>query len=114
MDATLAGTVDVYGGTKHSRRYEMMGGEDEFSRSSWRTCVRDASWHPSAPIIAASAWNGYGASTGTCSVHSWNDGGDDDEAEPKMGLRVDPTLHADPSLYVEAPPRRSNRYHHDE
>jgi WD repeat-containing protein 23 len=35
-------------------------------------------------------------SSGTCTVHSWNDGAEDDEAEPKMGLRVNQRLVADP------------------
>jgi WD repeat-containing protein 23 len=106
MDATLAGTVDVYEATKDSRpshrAYHLMGawdGEDDYSRSRWKTCVRDASWHPNAPMIVASAWNGYGMTSGTCTVHSWNDGGEKDEAEPKMGLRVNQKLDADPSLY---------------
>jgi hypothetical protein len=41
--------------------------------------------------------------TGTCTVHSWNDGAEEDEAEPKMGLRVDQKLEADPALYGAAP-----------
>jgi len=56
MDATLAGIIDVYQGTKNSRPQDLAVGwdddEDEgISRSRWRTCVRDASWHPNAPII---------------------------------------------------------------
>jgi WD repeat-containing protein 23 len=50
-------------------------------------------------MLIASAWNGYGMSTGTCTVHSWNDGAEDDEAEPKMGLRVDQKLDVDPEYY---------------
>jgi WD40 repeat protein len=50
MDATLAGKVDVYGATKNSRPphrgHEMMG-----ANLTWKTCVRDASWHPNAPMI---------------------------------------------------------------
>jgi WD repeat-containing protein 23 len=45
-------------------------------------------------------------STGTCTVHSWNDGAEDDEAEPKMGLRVDERLVADPDLYRDSEERR--------
>jgi len=41
-------------------------------------------------------------STGTCTIHSWNDGADEDEAEPKMGARVDQKLESDPTFY-EAP-----------
>lgn len=58
MDATLAGKVDVYATTKNTRprhrEYDMMGGwddEDDYSHSRWKTCVRDASWHPNAPMI---------------------------------------------------------------
>ena len=46
-------------------------------------------------------------STGTCTIHSWNDGLDEDEAEPKMGRRVDQRLEEDPSLYGN--PSRSER-----
>ena len=52
MDATLAGTVDVYSATKNSRPpgndFEVMGWDDD---EGWRTCIRDASWHPNAPMI---------------------------------------------------------------
>jgi WD repeat-containing protein 23 len=49
MDATLAGTIDVYGGTRNSR--PPYGGHDMRGHAMWSTCVRDASWHPSAPMI---------------------------------------------------------------
>jgi DDB1- and CUL4-associated factor 11 len=52
-------------------------------------------------------------STGTCTVHSWNDGAEEDEAEPKMGLRVNQKLEVDPALYAspvgEQPTRRRPR-----
>lgn len=58
MDATLAGKVDVYSATKNTRpphrEYDMMGGwddDEDYSHSRWKTCVRDASWHPNAPMI---------------------------------------------------------------
>ena len=38
-------------------------------------------------------------STGTCTVHSWNDGAEDDEADPRMGARVDQRLEHDRNLY---------------
>lgn len=41
--------------------------------------------------------------TGTCTVHSWSDGADEDEADPQMGLRVGPLLNADPALYAQSP-----------
>jgi len=118
MDATLAGTVDVYNATRNSRpshpEDELMGGRWQGvgnDSTDWKTCVRDASWHPSAPMIVASAWNGYGMLSGTCTVHSWNDGAEEDEAEPKMGLRVNPKLEVDQTLYEEheRPLRRPRR-----
>jgi len=39
-------------------------------------------------------------STGTCTVHSWNDGAEEDEAEPKMGYRVNHKLEDDRTLYT--------------
>lgn len=38
-------------------------------------------------------------STGTCTTHSWNDGAEDDDADPKMGLRVDERLELNDDLY---------------
>ena len=38
-------------------------------------------------------------STGTCTIHSWNDGADDDESDMKMGRRVDHKLEQDPAFY---------------
>lgn len=106
MDATLAGTIDVYGATKNSRPYSGYGMDwDDEGGGRWKTCVRDAAWHPSAPMIVASAFNGYGSSSGTCTVHSWNDGAEEDEAEPKMGLRVGPELGHDESFYQSDAPR---------
>jgi len=53
LDATFAGKVDVGKATTHLKRlarstYE----EDFFGGSEFRTCVRDASWHPYVPMIA--------------------------------------------------------------
>jgi WD repeat-containing protein 23 len=58
MDATLAGTVDVLAATKDTRPFEessLMNAyryDDDERQSRWKTCVRDASWHPNAPVIA--------------------------------------------------------------
>ena len=57
IDATLAGKVDVNRGTRHSRpcdpddlsQYAL---DDRGDRYAWKTCVRDASWHPFVPMIA--------------------------------------------------------------
>jgi WD repeat-containing protein 23 len=112
MDATLAGTIDVGAATSESRprgsNNDAMGwdeDEEDGMHSRWRTCIRDASWHPNAPMIVASAWNGYGMTTGTCTVHSWNDGAEDDEGA--MGLRVDQKLNAEPDFYRAPSPEEA-------
>lgn len=99
LDATLAGIIDVGLATLNSRprdpdmfatAYEIRSRSGEML---WRTCVRDASWHPSAPVLAATSWNGWGLSTGTCSLHSWNDGAADDEGTPSIGKSYDCNLN---------------------
>ena len=126
LDATLAGTIDVQKATYRSRPREnhmYMDVDDRNSREAWKTCVRDASWHPNAPMIAgkcftkctchnccshilATSWNGWGSSTGTCTIHSWNDGVDSDESDLPMGRRVDQKLELDPSFYATQSPVR--------
>ena len=39
-------------------------------------------------------------STGTCTVHTWNDGGDDDDSGISAGRRVNHELRDDPNLYA--------------
>ena len=48
-------------------------------------------------------------STGTCTTHSWNDGAEDDEAEPKMGMRVNQVLKIDDDLYDNPHSSRDSR-----
>jgi WD repeat-containing protein 23 len=57
LDATIAGVIDVTKASINSRprsremfanAYGMKLGDGV----DWKTCVRDASWHPSAPLIA--------------------------------------------------------------
>lgn len=63
MDATLAGKIDVFQATKNTRPPppgQWHGGWhggwhddiDEINSPRWKTVVRDASWHPTAPMIA--------------------------------------------------------------
>ena len=58
LDATLAGKIDVEEATMNSRPrdpylyMQTYGMGNQRSRGEWKTCVRDASWHPNAPIIA--------------------------------------------------------------
>ena len=58
LDATSAGKVDVTKATLNTRprgsnTHYLFGYDLSYStRSQWKTCVRDCSWHPNAPIIA--------------------------------------------------------------
>lgn len=57
LDATIAAKIDVFAATKHAKVFGSNGrrrrNQDMWSQGSdWGTCVRDASWHPYAPIIA--------------------------------------------------------------
>jgi DDB1- and CUL4-associated factor 11 len=54
MDATLAGVVDVNKATAPPRPINPKTGRPNLKqgRALWKTCVRDASWHPYAPVIA--------------------------------------------------------------
>jgi WD repeat-containing protein 23 len=56
LDGTLAGKVNVNDATRgtrpQNRNRAMYYGFEEDDMSSWVTCVRDASWHPTAPVIA--------------------------------------------------------------
>ena len=60
LDASLAGKINVGEATDRSRpEHSSRFGGDDFNdwgtgggRSEWKTCVRDASWHPNAPILA--------------------------------------------------------------
>ncbi|KAL9114349.1 MAG: hypothetical protein Q9227_001771 [Pyrenula ochraceoflavens] len=97
MDGTVRGKIDVLAATKGSRaRHSSVvsalydGGDGQ---GSWSTCVRDASWHPNVPVLAATCWNGYNMSAGTCSLHAWDEGLGDDEGEPKMGINYDSRLN---------------------
>lgn len=78
LDGTQKATIDVGNATKDTRP-KLNGGQENYdwdmgySSHQWKTCVRDASWSPTVPVIAATSWNGWGMSTGTVSVHSWND-----------------------------------------
>lgn len=49
LDATLAGTIDVFGETSTNRPKTV---PSRAASLRWKTCVRDASWHPAAPVIA--------------------------------------------------------------
>ncbi|KAJ5623095.1 hypothetical protein N7490_011700, partial [Penicillium lividum] len=101
MDATLAETIDVGTATANSRPHEPDVFSTDYELSGemlWRTCVRDASWHPNAPVVAATSWNGWGLSSGTCTIHSWNDGADKDEGEPPIGQSYDDKLRSVPEF----------------
>ena len=48
-------------------------------------------------------------STGTCTVHSWSDGADEDGSEDESARRVNHKLEADPAYYAPSAGRRSAR-----
>lgn len=57
LDATLAGKIDVAQASHQSRPrhpdlYTTSFEMNPRGRASWKTCVRDASWHPTAPVVA--------------------------------------------------------------
>ncbi|EMC98014.1 hypothetical protein BAUCODRAFT_32020 [Baudoinia panamericana UAMH 10762] len=133
LDGTQASEpINVLAATKNSRpesderyveRYEYYG-----RGGVWKTIVRDCSWHPSAPVIAATSWNGWDHGLGTCTVHSWNGGLDSDEVggdrdgftgatgeemasakslgSTPMGARVTAQLQHDQRFYGNAPTER--------
>jgi DDB1- and CUL4-associated factor 11 len=49
LDGTVAGTIDVNQASRNSRVMGRWSHEDGLP--AWRTCVRDASWHPNAPLM---------------------------------------------------------------
>nr|POE90104.1 lec14b protein [Quercus suber] len=128
LDGTLASEpINVLAATKNSRPASderFVDRYDYYGRGGvWKTIVRDCSWHPSAPVIAATSWNGWDHGLGTCTVHSWNDGVDADEVgntqdenecgfaskeeylnasslgSAPMGARVNAQLHHDERYY---------------
>lgn len=57
LDATVAGKINVSRATVGTRpRDTPFHGIEDYgtggSRRAWQTCVRDASWHPNAPVVA--------------------------------------------------------------
>ncbi|KAL3471288.1 WD40-repeat-containing domain protein [Aspergillus californicus] len=97
MDATLAKTIDVGKATHYSRPHRR-GYRGRTSDGDWKTCVRDASWHPNVPVMAATSWNGWGASTGTCTLHTWNNSVRSDDSDIPPGECFDPQLKAVPEM----------------
>ena len=96
LDGTKASQpIDVLAATRNSRPASD-GRYSEYHHHGrgvgWKTIVRDCSWHPSAPVIAATSWNGWDHGLGTCTVHTWKDGADSDEVgefDPSSGAAPD-------------------------
>ncbi|CAG9987632.1 unnamed protein product [Clonostachys byssicola] len=84
IDATIASEINVSEATKC-----LKPSQGYYRGRFWNSCVRDASWHPHAPMIVASAWNGHDLANGTCTLHSFNDGADGDEGEPELPMHLD-------------------------
>ncbi|KAK6330981.1 hypothetical protein TWF718_003175 [Orbilia javanica] len=75
LDATIAGVIDVQQGTFDSRpqpAYNWSGFGLSRARPKWETCTRDVSWHPDAPVIVSTSWDGYGSNSGSIAVHGWD------------------------------------------
>lgn len=89
LDATEAGTVDVRKATKNEVPDDDGGyGVDFFygHRGAQTTCVRDVSWHPSAPVLVATSW-ARGNGRGNVSVHTWGGSKEPVKKEEKEGSR---------------------------
>ncbi|CAK7206271.1 hypothetical protein SEUCBS139899_009058 [Sporothrix eucalyptigena] len=90
LDATLAGVIDVREATRktmsavaaeeerqaeadgHSNAQETLNARNRMRQRRYThgpLCVRDASWHPTAPVLVASSFDAESMETGTCSVH---------------------------------------------
>lgn len=93
LDGTLKNTVDVLKATKDSRPRSDERFVDHHAHygygGGWKTIVRDCSWHPYAPVMAATSWNGWDHGLGTVTVHSWNDGADGDEVGDQEGMEAE-------------------------
>ena len=61
--------------------------------------MRDASWHPNAGVLAATSWNGYGAGTGSVTLHGWGVGGEGEKGGP---VRLNCWGERDSRLYGES------------
>ncbi|GAP90185.1 putative wd repeat protein [Rosellinia necatrix] len=93
MDATIAGTINVKATTAVEKSLPRMYRQyyDRRGLPGWETIVRDASWHPNAPFIAASSLNGWDNALGTVTLHGYNEGSLD-EGFPEMGTAYDEKL----------------------
>ncbi|KAF2965978.1 hypothetical protein GQX73_g7597 [Xylaria multiplex] len=93
LDATLASVIDVGETTASEKslpgRFRRV--RSRRGLSGWNTIVRDASWHPTAPFIAASSLNGWDNALGTVTLHGYNEG-KIDEGDPEMGTAYDEKL----------------------
>ncbi|KAK3500750.1 WD40-repeat-containing domain protein [Neurospora crassa] len=95
LDATIAAKIDVKSVTEGLR---IPGYSPATTRREWMTLVRDVGWHPNAPLLVASSWNGPTMNAGTATLHSYNEN-DSDEAEPGMGLSVNEKIQPDEGLF---------------
>lgn len=105
MDATLAGVIDVQQATddavlsalNYEEREAEVGGHNttasadrprlrQHRANSSQLCVRDASWHPTEPILAASSFDSDTMESGLCTVHSCDliNDGDLTESSPRL------------------------------
>lgn len=122
LDGTQASEpINVLAATKNSRPVSderFVDRYDYYGRGGvWKTIVRDCSWHPSAPVIAATSWNGWDHGLGTCTVHTWTDGVETDEVgdDGELGCRTGDAFARKGSLgSTPMGARVSAQLHHDE
>lgn len=104
LDGIIKATIDVKAATRNRIRpppHNLWSGWFRPRRGDWDTVVRDVGWHPNAPFLVASAWNGPGLHAGTATVHGYNDNEGDDEFDPP----------ADRSLNQKLEPYRISQGH---
>lgn len=59
---------------------------------SWQVSNGARIGFPSISDFTATSWNGWNHSTGTCTLHTWNDSASEDEGDPPVGKNYDPKL----------------------
>jgi WD repeat-containing protein 23 len=94
LDGTIKATINV---AKVSQFLQLRPRIESFwgygADGDFRTVVRDCSWHPDVPVLAATAWNGWDGNYGTCSVHTWKENADELDKDEPFGRLFDPEMN---------------------
>ncbi|KAI5801493.1 WD40-repeat-containing domain protein, partial [Peziza echinospora] len=89
LDATTKAVIDVQGAVSSAYGFQRHGGG----------CVRDASWHPNAGVIAATSWKGMNHDGGNISLHSFNGGGMSDKEVVQLNASEDSSYYSGWAYY---------------